>query len=166
MASNPVIVQPTGVGDFQVRVDAQGPSFLVDEPLSEGGLASGPTPYDLLSAALGACTAMTLRLYARRKDFPLTDVQVAVTHRRDPMTGRDVFDRALYLEGELDDAQKARLLAMSDRCPVGKTLQGGADITTHFAPKTEPVIPNRPCDCTHPTAMATACDEMDIDCGG
>jgi putative redox protein len=161
MTSQPVIVQPTGQGEFQVRVSAQGPSFFVDEPVAMGGLATGPTPYDLLSAALGACTAMTLGLYARRKGLALTDVQVAVTHRRDAITGRDTFDRALYIEGSLDDAQAARLLAMADRCPVGKTLSAGADIVTHLAPKTEPVIPNRPCDQTHPGAMEQACDEMD-----
>lgn len=161
MTSQPVIVQPTGQGEFQVRVSAQGPSFFVDEPLAMGGLASGPTPYDLLSAALGACTAMTLGLYARRKGIPLTDVQVSVTHRRDAATGRDTFERALYIAGELDDAQSARLLAMADRCPVGKTLASGADIVTHLAPKTEPVVPNRPCDQTHPGAMVQACDDMD-----
>jgi putative redox protein len=165
MSSNPVIVQPTGHGDFQVRVDAQGPSFFVDEPLSLGGLASGPSPYDLLSAALGACTAMTLRLYATRKAFPLQDLQVAVTHTRDAITGRDTFARGLYLEGPLDEAQKARLLAMADRCPVGRTLQSGADVTTRLAPKTEPVIPDRPCDRTHPEAMTTACLELDAACG-
>jgi putative redox protein len=104
---------------------------------------------------------MTLGLYARRKGLALTDVQVAVTHRRDAITGRDTFDRALYIEGSFDDAQAARLLAMADRCPVGKTLSAGADIVTHLAPKTEPVIPNRPCDQTHPGAMEQACDEMD-----
>lgn len=161
MTSQPVIVQPTGQGDFQVRVNAQGPSFFVDEPLAMGGLASGPTPYDLLSAALGACTAMTLGLYARRKGLALTDVQVSVTHRRDAITGRDTFDRALYIEGSLDEAQAARLLEMADRCPVGKTLSAGADITTRLAPRIEPVVPNRPCDQTHPGAMAQACDEMD-----
>jgi putative redox protein len=161
MTSQPVIVQPTGQGKFQVQVSAQGPSFFVDEPLAMGGLASGPTPYDLLSAALGACTAMTLGLYARRKGLALTDVQVAVTHRRDAITGRDTFERALYIEGSLDEAQEARLLAMADRCPVGKTLSAGADIVTRLAPKTDPVIPNRPCDQTHPGAMAQACDEMD-----
>ena len=161
MTSQPVIVQPTGQGDFQVRVNAQGPSFFVDEPLAMGGLASGPTPYDLLSAALGACTAMTLSLYARRKKLALTDVQVSVTHRRDAITGRDTFDRALYIEGSLDEAQAARLLEMADRCPVGKTLSAGADITTRLAPRIEPVVPNRPCDQTHPGAMVQACDEMD-----
>lgn len=161
MTTQPVIVQPTGQGEFQVRVNAQGPSFFVDEPLAMGGLASGPTPYDLLSAALGACTAMTLGLYAKRKGLSLTDIQVSVTHRRDAITGRDTFERALYIEGSLDEAQSARLLAMAERCPVGKTLSAGADIVTHLAPKTEPVIPNRPCDQTHPGAMRQACDEMD-----
>jgi putative redox protein len=165
MASNPVIVQTTGLGDYQVRVDAQGPSFFVDEPAELGGLASGPTPYDLISAALGACTVMTLRMYAKRKDFPLRDVQVSVTHTRDPSTGRDTFDRGLYLDGPLDEAQTARLLAMADRCPVGRTLQSGADVTTHLSPKTEPVIPDQPCDRTHPAAMTAACRELDTALG-
>ena len=71
-----VVVEDTGEGDFQVEVRAPGLSFLADEPVDAGGLGSGPTPYDLLSAGLGACTAMTLRLYARRKGWPLQGVRV------------------------------------------------------------------------------------------
>src|ERR1700749_4546809 len=152
MDSNPVIVDSTGQGKYQVRVQAQGPAFLADEPLDMGGMASGPTPYDLLSSALGACTAMTVRLYAQRKSLPLEHVQVSVAHRRDPDTGRDIFERTIYLEGDLDEAQTARLLEIAQHCPVERTLHDGADISTRMAPSPRQAIPG-PCDRSHPKAM-------------
>jgi putative redox protein len=161
MESNPVIVEDTGQGSYQVRVQAQGPSFLADEPLAMGGMASGPTPYDLLSAALGACTTMTVRLYAQRKAFPLDHVQVSVAHRRDPASGRDIFERTIYLEGELDEAQSMRLLEIAERCPVERTLHHGAEITTRLTPAPRQAIPGYPCDQTHPKAMDQACREVD-----
>ena len=81
-ASEPgeVVVEETGEGNFQVEVLAGGVRFLADEPVEVGGLGSGPTPYDLLCAALGTCTAMTVRMYARRKAWPLRHVRVCVGH--------------------------------------------------------------------------------------
>jgi putative redox protein len=160
MDSNPVIVDSTGQGGHQVRVQAQGPAFFADEPLEVGGTASGPTPYDLLSAALGACTAMTVRLYAQRKGWPLGQVQVSVAHRRDPVTRRDSFERTLWLEGDFDEAQSARLLEIAEHCPVGRTLHDGADISTRMAPGRREPVPG-PCDRTHPKAMDQACREVD-----
>jgi putative redox protein len=107
-----------------------GAAFLIDEPVEAGGLASGPNPYDLMSAALGACTAMTLRLYARRKGMPLVRVQVSVRHHRASLDARDLFDRTISLEGPLGEADRRRLLAIAERCPVHRTLDRGADIRT------------------------------------
>ena len=127
-----VRVVETGAGRFQVQVQAGGASFLADEPVAFGGLGSGPNPYDLLGAALGSCTAMTLRLYAERKAWPLVRVRVSVAHHRDAPAGLDVFERDVSLEGELDEAQRARLMEMAERCPVHRTLQRGAEVRTRL----------------------------------
>jgi len=132
-ASEPgeVVVEETGEGNFQVEVLAGGARFLADEPVEVGGLGSGPTPYDLLCAALGACTAMTIRMYARRKELPLRRVRVCVGHSRtkgeDPP---DVFLRDVALEGDLTDEQRSRLIEIAERCPVHASLKQGARVST------------------------------------
>src|SRR5687767_224597 len=90
-----VTVTETGVGKFQVEVLAAGSTFLADEPVEVGGLGSGPNPYELLSSALGACTAMTLRLYAGRKGWPLERATVRVLHTRVAPENRDRFAREI-----------------------------------------------------------------------
>ncbi len=128
-----VVIEETGAGDFQVEVQAGDASFLADEPPEVGGLGSGPTPYDLLGAGLGACTAMTLRLYARRKGWALRRVRVCVGHARSAMPDdarSDVFTRDIALDGDLEADQRAKLLAIADRCPVHRTLEQGARIAT------------------------------------
>lgn len=128
-----VIVAETGVGRLQVEARTASGPLLIDEPASVGGLGSGPNPYDLMSAALGACTTMTLRLYAERKGWPLKRVQVSVRHHRVSLEARDLFDRTISLEGPLDEAQRARLLQIAERCPVHRTLERGSDIRTAVA---------------------------------
>jgi putative redox protein len=126
-----VLVQDSGVGDFQVEVSAGGVSFVADEPVDVGGLGSGPTPYDLLSAGLGACTVMTLRMYARRKALPLRHVRVRVGHVRSAgQTPPDTFVRSIEIEGDLSDEQRQRLMEIADRCPVHHTLERGARVHT------------------------------------
>ena len=126
-----VVVEETGEGAFQVEVRAGGAHFLADEPVEVGGLGSGATPYDLLGAALGACTAMTLRLYARGKGIPLEKVRVTVGHSKNKGAAPpDLFVRKVRLQGSLTDAQTKRLLEIADRCPVHRTLEGGARIDT------------------------------------
>ncbi|USQ98121.1 OsmC family protein [Caulobacter sp. RL271] len=125
-------VRETGVGLFQVEIQARGARFLADEPVGFGGMGSGPDPYDLLAAALGACTTMTLRLYARRKAWPLEEVSVRVSHARDSLTARDAFNREITVTGALDEAQRVRLGEIADRCPVHQTLARGADVVTRF----------------------------------
>ena len=109
-------------------------AFLVDEPAEVGGLGSGPNPYDLMSAALGACTTMTIRLYAERKGWPLTRVQVSVRHHRASLEARDLFERTISLEGPLDEGQRMRLKEIAEHCPVHKTLDRGADVSTVLSP--------------------------------
>jgi uncharacterized OsmC-like protein/pimeloyl-ACP methyl ester carboxylesterase len=130
-ADGAVRVAETGAGKFQVRVEAGGAVLMADEPVSVGGLASGPTPYELVAAGLGACTAMTLRLYADRKGVPLEQAAVEVRHeKRAGETPADVFERTLTLTGEMTDEQRTRLFEIADKCPVHRTLEAGARIET------------------------------------
>ena len=115
--------------------------LLADEPKAFGGTDRGLSPYGLLAAALGACTSMTIRMYARRKGWPLAHVSVEVTHDKvhaeDAQGGRpmkvDLFRRRIRLEGDLDAAQRARLLEIADKCPVHRTLVHGAKVKTELA---------------------------------
>ncbi|SFB79151.1 bifunctional alpha/beta hydrolase/OsmC family protein [Tropicimonas isoalkanivorans] len=113
---------------------------LADEPRAYGGTDRGMSPYGFLSAALAACTSMTLRMYARRKGWPLEHVSVDVTHAKvhaqdSDLTGPnriDRFTRTIRLQGTLDDQQRDRLLEIADRCPVHKTLEAGASVETRL----------------------------------
>lgn len=129
-ADDGVVVEEHREGGLRARVSAGGISFFADEPVEAGGLGSGPNPYDLLGAALGACTAMTLRLYADHKDLPLDGVSVAVRHDRTEGAPSDRFTREIRLDGALDEAQRARLMEIAERCPVHRTLTAGARIET------------------------------------
>ena len=112
--------------------------LTADEPKAMGGTDQGLTPYGLLSAGLGACTSMTIRMYARRKKWPLEGVSVDVTHGKchlaDQAKGQkiDCFTRTIHLTGALDDEQRARLLEIADRCPVHRTLEQRNRIETHL----------------------------------
>jgi putative redox protein len=114
---------------------------LADEPLAYGGSNRGMTPYGFLSAGLGACTSMTIRMYARRKNWPLDHVWVDVCHDKihaadaEAPAGQkvDQFRRVIHLEGTLDDIQKARLLEIADRCPVHRTLEQSSVVVTTWA---------------------------------
>jgi putative redox protein len=139
-----VVVTETGAGKFQQSVAIGPHRFLADEPIAAGGRDSGPSPYDLLIAGLGACTAMTIRLYADLKALPLTGVSVRLTHAKihaadcetcETKEGKlDRIERSITLEGPLDDAQRARLLEIADKCPVHRTLTSEIEIRTALAP--------------------------------
>ena len=129
-----VIVEETGLGRYQVEARIGATAFLVDEPVTVGGLGSGPNPFDLMSAALGSCTAMTIRLYANKKAWPLSRVRVRVAHHRGTLEARDVYSREIHLEGQLDDTQRTRLIEVAKRCPVHLSLERGADIETTLTP--------------------------------
>jgi uncharacterized OsmC-like protein/alpha-beta hydrolase superfamily lysophospholipase len=133
-----VVVTETGVGKFQQIITAGRHSLIADEPVPVGGLDSGPGPYDLLLAALGACTSMTLRLYADRKQLPLERASVKLTHSRihaedcetcETKEGMlDRIDKEITVEGPLDADARARLLEIAEKCPVNRTLKSEIDI--------------------------------------
>lgn len=128
-----VVAEETRAGRFQVTVRAGGIHFHADEPESVGGLGSGPTPYDLLSAALAACTTMTMRLYVEQKGWPVERLRTAVGYMREPASDRpDLFARKISFIGSLDEAQRARLLEIAGRCPVHRTLAHGSRIDTRL----------------------------------
>lgn len=119
---------------------------LADEPLSYGGTNRGMTPYQLVAAGLGACTSMTIRMYARRKNWPLDHVAVDVLHDRvhaQDAAGRntplDTFTRRITINGPLDADQRARLLEIANKCPVHQTLEGGARVITELVQAEEAV---------------------------
>jgi uncharacterized OsmC-like protein len=136
-------VTETGEGRFQQSVAVGPHHFLADEPAAAGGMDSGPSPYELLIAGLGACTAMTLRLYAEQKKLPLTGVSVTLRHAKihaadcatcETREGRlDRIERTIALEGSLDEAQRKRLIEIADKCPVHRTLTSEVEIRTALA---------------------------------
>ncbi|MGV8929401.1 MAG: alpha/beta fold hydrolase, partial [Brevundimonas sp.] len=156
-----VRVEETGAGKFQVRVLTPSTTFLADEPVSVGGLDSGPTPYDLLSAGLGACTAMTCRLYAEGKKWPLDRVVVEVGHTARTASERDRFVRKIAFQGDLDEAQHVRLLEIADRCPVHRTLTESAVVETHRLPDDQPDKGAENCADGHGRLMQEACEQAD-----
>ena len=137
-----VIVRGAASG-FAQEIIAGPHQFVCDEPTSVGGTDTGPTPYDLLLAALGSCTSMTIAMYARRKQWALERVTVRLRHSR--IHAEDCADcetrpawltlieRDIELEGVLDEEQRARLLAIANRCPVHLTLTTQMHIATKLA---------------------------------
>lgn len=126
----------TGEGKFQLSVRVGPITIIADEPESLGGMGSGPSPYDLLSAGLAACTSMTVKMVADHKGFPLEHVRTRVEHEKiDGATPPDLFTRSISFEGDLDAEQEAKLLDIANRCPVHKTLSGGSRVETKLAPK-------------------------------
>ena len=127
-------------GKFAQWVRTASHSFIADEPKRVGGSDHGPTPYDLLLAALGTCTSMTINMYAERKNMPLESVRVELEHSRDHHldcvdcekdgTQIQAIDRAIELTGELTEEERQRLLEIADRCPVHRTLEGELHIHT------------------------------------
>jgi putative redox protein len=95
------------------------------------GTAAETNPYELLSASLAACTAMTIRWQARRRKIPLSHVEVAVSYHHGGNAGRDSFERSISLEGNLGDEERAQLMHAANMCPVGRTLRLNADIRTN-----------------------------------
>ena len=141
-----VTVTETGNGKFQ-NVIRSGPHRLIaDEPQSVGGMDSGPTPYDFLAIGLGACTTMTLRMYADRKGLDLGTISVEVDHakihasdcaecteeERDKGGRIDRFERRLKVTADIDETTRDKLLEIADKCPVHRTLEAGAKVATRF----------------------------------
>jgi putative redox protein len=130
-------------GRYQTTVEARGHVRTLDEPVGVGGTDTGPTPYEALLGALGGCTAITLRMYADRKGWPLERVHVrlrtARSHERDSevsdrsAVGPHRLERRVELEGPLTDEQRRRLLQIADRCPVKQTLERGVRVVEETA---------------------------------
>jgi uncharacterized OsmC-like protein/fermentation-respiration switch protein FrsA (DUF1100 family) len=139
-----VLVRETGNGKFQQEILSGPHRFLADEPVKVGGQDSGPGPYDLLLAGLGACTSMTMRLYAENKKLPLDRVSVRLTHNKihaedclncETKVGMlDRIDRNITLEGALSAEERKRLMEIADKCPVHRTLKSEIDIRTFERP--------------------------------
>ena len=139
-----VLVRETGNGKFQQQVLSGAHRMLADEPMDYGGLDSGPSPYDFVSIALGACTSMTLRMYVERKGWEIGQISVSVDHGKvhakdceDCGEGRegriDRFERRISVDGGVDDEVREKLLEIADKCPVHRTLENGAAVVTKFA---------------------------------
>ena len=138
-----VVVRETRAGKFQQTVSVGPHRLLADEPVAAGGDDTGPGPYDFILAGLGACTSMTMRMYAERKSLPLERVTVTLTHSKihaedcaecETSTGMlDQIDRVIGMEGNLDAEQRQKLMEIADKCPVHRTLTSEIRIVTRPA---------------------------------
>jgi putative redox protein len=160
-----VVARPTGEGRFQTRITLRGGAILADEPAEVGGRDSGATPYELLSAALAACTAMTIRLYAERKQWALPGFEVSVAHSVLPGVGpglgdaapSDLFTRRIAFDSPVGGEQEARLLEIADRCPVHRTLMRGFQIVTEIGEPKAPALAAAEPAAQHERDMESAC---------
>ena len=138
-AAKGVVASETLAGKFQLTVRSGEHTLFADEPESVGGLGSGLSPYELVSAGLAACTVMTMRLYANRKGFPLERATTSVRHEKvADIMPPDRFTRTIVLDGPLSDDQRARILEIADRCPVDLTLVRGSDVQTELSSGGQP----------------------------
>jgi putative redox protein len=116
---------------YAQKIDAGGHALTADEPSARGGTNTGPSPYGLLLAALGACTSITLRMYADRKGWDLGEIKVALKHEK-AADGADRIEREVRFSAALTDEQRARLAEIAEKTPVTKTMKTGASIQTRL----------------------------------
>jgi len=121
-----------GKAHWQASIAIRSHELTADEPLGVGGGDTGPAPHDFLLAALGACTAITVRMYAERKGWPLTGIDVHLEQEHDGTEER--IRRVITLDGPLDETQRGKLLDIANKCPVHKTLSHPSHIATELAP--------------------------------
>jgi len=127
--------RPGGV--YTTEMQARDHKIYVDEPESLGGVDLGPTPVELVLGGLGACTTITLRMYAKRKKWPVTQLETEVHYKKSGFPDesgemKNVFIRVITIEGELDETQRQRMLEIANKCPVHKILEGEAEIRTEL----------------------------------
>lgn len=140
ISNNPHVIVRGGAAGFAQQIQAGAHQLSADEPIESGGKDSGPSPYDLLLAALGSCTSMTIGLYARRRNWPLKEVVVALWHSKihaadcaecETREGRiDRIEREIELIGGLTNEQRSQLMEIADKCPVHRTLTSEINIRT------------------------------------
>lgn len=127
---------------FKTSLNIGGHPLIADEPVEVGGTDAGPSPYGLLSAALASCTAMTLHAYAKLKSLPVTDIRVHVKHEkvheldcenceRDEKAMVDCLKRTIWIDGDIDDKARERLMGIANKCPVHRTLSKQVQILTN-----------------------------------
>ncbi|MCS6879303.1 MAG: OsmC family protein [Geminicoccaceae bacterium] len=137
-----VVACESGRGPYALDIVAGRHRLSADEPIAAGGTDTGPNPYELLAAALAACTVMTVRMYARHKGLPVGAIRCAVKHAKihaedcaqcETKTGKiDRFERVIEIEGDLDEPTRQRLLEIANRCPVHRTLESEILIETRL----------------------------------
>ncbi len=137
LSSDCQVIANIGASGYATQVEARGHALQADESAGAGGTDTGPTPYDLLLASLGTCTAMTLRMYAAGKGWPMTGVTVGLDQDRTPAkdcqseTGLVLrITKRIEMTGDLDEQQRARLLEIADRCPAHRSLLSETKIVT------------------------------------
>ncbi len=139
---NQVSLQLSAGAKYTTKIQARNHELIADEPESLDGLDQGPTPYELLLASLGSCTAITIRMYVDRKGWDVKGIDVQLKHEKIPelsdegvpMPGKfiDVFERDIQITGDLEEKQYARILTIADKCPVHKTLHSAVEIKTRL----------------------------------
>ncbi|GGO98465.1 OsmC family protein [Stakelama pacifica] len=137
------VVARSGLDTFATELSTHTHRWVADEPVSVGGSDIGPGPYDLLLAALGSCTVMTMKMVAEREGIPMQSVQIRLRHDRNhakdcdhcegPEAKIEAIFRRIMIEGDLTDAQRERMLSIADKCPVHRTLTGTLHVHTVFA---------------------------------
>lgn len=128
------ITAHTGEALYKTEIESASNTIISDEPQSKGGKDLGLSPKELLAASLASCTSITLRMYATRKGWNLTDVKVEVTYDPDSMENKFKMHRTIELFGALEEDQHARLLKIADKCPVHKILSNPIEITADLDP--------------------------------
>jgi putative redox protein len=130
--AEPTVIATIGAAEYQVQLDDGMHKWLADEPESLGGRDTGPAPASLLLSSLGACTSITLKMYAKRKDWPLEALRVTLSMTS--TANGTLIDRQIVLTGPLSEDQRERLLQIANACPVHKILTGAIQIHTAIAP--------------------------------